>query len=333
MFTAAIRTTIVLAALGLMSCGAGAADEPLLLGLPGNPPVFLSLLPYVAAEQGFFTKFGVSVELRPFDTGTVAARAAASGAIDLAVAPTPVLIGMVANGNLPLVGIYGLETPDWLIGSTDPAVKTCKDLFGRQVAVDAFGGARSIALQQMSASCGIKPQNLLQGAVSSNVSATMIAGVSKVGVLHLDDVPAIEQKTGKSLTIVTTMKTIRPTGHYTMFVARKDKLAQNRQRYVRLLAALIDAEAFMRAPENWDRVAEIAAPTGRSPSEAREALKRYLDIEFWPHGSDGLAQKNVEAEIRKQVALGAMRMAKPPTYSKIVDHSVWQEALSLTREH
>src|SRR2546423_1064939 len=105
--------------------------------LPETPPVFLAVLPYVAADLGFFNKYGVDVALQPFETGLAVTRAAASGEIDFAASTTSLAISISANTGVPLVGIYGMENSDWLIGSSDPAVKTCGNLPGKSVGVDA----------------------------------------------------------------------------------------------------------------------------------------------------------------------------------------------------
>jgi NitT/TauT family transport system substrate-binding protein len=329
------RVAGILAAVFMAAMSAaGAADAPLVFGLPGIPPVFLAVQEYVAQEQGFFKKYGVEVQLRPFDTGAASARAVASGDIDFTVSPTPIIINMVANANVPVVGIYGLENPDWLIASADPAIKTCKDLAGKDIAVDTPGGARSVALRQITAPCGLKIEEMQQIALGSNTSAAMIAGQIKTGVLHIDDLATIEANMKKPLTVVTTLKDVKPVSHYNLFAVRTDKLAQNRDRYVRVVAALIDAEAFMRDPKNADRVAQIAAPTGRTPEEAKDSLKKYLAIEFWPKGTtDGLTEKNLDVEVRTQVAVGGIQQGKEaPSYAKLVDGSVWKDALELTKK-
>ncbi len=328
------RIAGILAAVFLTAVSAvRAADAPLVFGLPGIPPVFLAVQEYVAAEQGLFKKYGVEVQLRPFDTGAAAARAVASGDIDFTVSPSPIIINMVGNANVPVVGIYGLENPDWLIASSDPSIKSCKELSGKAIGVDTPGGARSIALRQITAPCGLKMEDMEQVALGSNTSAAMIAGQIKIGVLHIDDLAAIEANLGKPLTVVTTLKEVKPVSHYNLFAVRADKLAQNRDRYVRVIAALIDAEAFMRDPKNADRVAQIAAVTGRSVREAKDSLKKYLALEFWPNGTDGLTEKNVDVEIRTQVAVGGIQQGKEaPTYAKLVDRSVWKDALELTKK-
>ena len=328
-------TALIAAFAGLAALDARAADGPIVIGLPGIPPVFLSVQEYVAQEEGLFKKHGVDVQLRPFDTGAAAGRAVASGDIDTAMVPTPVVVNMVANGNVPLVGVYGLENPDWLIGSADPALKSCKDIVGQPIGIDTPGGARSVALRQMIVPppCNLKPEQMQQVSLGSNTSAAMVAGQIKLGVLHIDDVPVVEQKLGRPLTTIITIKDVKPVSHYDLLVVRKDKLAANRDKFVRVVAALNEAEAFMRDPKNADRVAQIAAPTGRTPAEAKDSLKKYIDIEFWPKGHDGLTEKNVDAEIKTQAAVGGIQAGKPvPTAEALLDRSLFRDAVALSKK-
>ncbi|MGE5145835.1 MAG: ABC transporter substrate-binding protein, partial [Candidatus Eiseniibacteriota bacterium] len=231
----------------VVSGGAHAAEAPkLTLAVPGIPPVFQTVLAYVADKEGFFKKYGVDVTVRAFATGVAAARAVAAGEIDMTISPTPVIINMVSNAGVKLVGVYGLENPDWLIGSTDATLAKCADLNGKLIGVDAVGGARAVALAEMIASCGLKTDQVQLVGLSSNVGPAMVAGQIKVGVLHLDDVPTIERQLGHKLTVVTTMKQVAPINHYNLFVVRADKLKAERDAFVRMLAAFIDAGTFIR---------------------------------------------------------------------------------------
>jgi hypothetical protein len=118
--------------------------------------------------------------------------------------------------------------------------------------------------------------------------------------------------------------------HYMMIVAGRGKLARNRDGYVRMVAGLIAAEAFMRDPANRQAVAKIATATGHSEAEAAQALDGYLAMEFWPHGSAGLAQANIEAVIKAQATVGNILPGKTPAaYARIADPSVWRDAAAL----
>ena len=315
-----------------VSYGAVAEDKKITLAVPGIPPVFQTVHVFVAQKEGFFKKYGVDVTVRPFDTGAAAARAVAAGEIDITVSPTPVIVNITSNADVKLVGVYGQENPDWLIGSTDPGLTSCKDIAGKPVGVDIVGGARAVALAQMIKSCGLKTEDVNLVSLSSNVGSAMIAGQIKIGVLHLDDVPQIEAQTKKPLTTVITLKKVNPISHYNLYAVTADRLKQDRDAYVRLLAALIDAGDYLRDPKNADRVAEIATVTGRTATEAKPALKGYIDMDFWPNRTDGLTRQNIESVIKTQVAIGGIRPGKTPvTYDQLIDQSLWKDALTLTK--
>ena len=145
--TALIAGGVLLGAM-LTAPPAAAQGKKIVIALPGIPPIFSVTIAYVAEKQGFFKKHGVDVEIRPFDNGTAAARAVVAGDIDMAWSPTPPVINQVSNANVPLVAVYGMPNPDWVVGTTRDG-KACKDMAGQDVGVDSISGARSVALRSM----------------------------------------------------------------------------------------------------------------------------------------------------------------------------------------
>ena len=322
---------VACAALALMLFPALGAAQKLTLGVPGIPPVFAGTIAYVAEKEGIFKKHGVDVTVRAFETGAAASRAVASAEIAVSLSPSPLIISQVANTDVPLVGIWGMEHPDWLIGSMDPG-STCASLKGAPVGVDSVGGARSIALRTMLAACKMKIDDVQQVALSSNVGAAMVAGQLTFGVLHIDDIPVIEAESKKKLKAVVWQKDSRPVDHYLFLVAHRDQLAKNRDAYVRIVAALIEAERFLRNPANHAKVAQHAAPTGRSGQIAVNALKEYIAMEFWPKDHDGLGRKNIETVGKIMVKVGNIKAGKEPApYERIVDPSVWKDANAMVK--
>ena len=303
----------------------GLAQQKYTFGIPGIPPVFGGTIALVAEKEGFFKKHGVDVTVRAFETGAAASRAVASGEIAVSLSPTPLIVNQISNTNVKLVGIWGMEHPDWLIGATDPGAE-CASMKGQGVGVDSLGGARSIALRTMLVGCKMKIEEVQQVPLSSNVGAAMVAGQLKFGVLHIDDIPVIEAEMKKPLKTIITQKQIRPVDHYLLAVANQDQLAKNRDAYVRIVAALIDAERFMRNPANHAKVAKYAEPTGRSGKIAEQALKAYVDMEFWPQDKDGLGAKNLEMVANIQKKVGNLKAEKPAPYERMVDPSIWRDA-------
>jgi NitT/TauT family transport system substrate-binding protein len=313
---------------------AQAQGKKMVVAAPGIPPIFASVILYVAEKQGFWKKYGADVEVRPFDTGTAAARAVLAGDIEVALAPTPLVIAQISNANANVVAINGFPNPDWVLATTDGAKATCNDLAGQSVGVDAVGGARSVALRIMLAGgCpNVKIEDMKQVALSSNTAPAMIAGQLSYGVLHLDDIAMIERQ-GKKVHLVLEMKKTNPTSHYLLVTVRQDKLKDNRDAYVRLLAGMIDAARFMQDPKNADKVAEDAAPVGHPKDIAKAALKQFLDIGFWAVDNDGMDAKKLGAMIAIQVKTGGIQPGKEPVkYDRLVDNSVWKDAKALTEK-
>ena len=310
---------------------AAAEGKKLVLAIPGIPPIYSVTITYVAQKEGFFKKHGADVEIKPFDNGTAAARAVVAGDVDMAFSPTPPVINQISNAGVPLVAIYGMPNPDWVVGTTEEG-KTCKDLVGQDVGVDSIGGARSVALRSMLTGCpGVTLDQLKQVALGSSSGPAMIAGRLHYAVLHLDDLAEIRAQ-GKPLHILLAMKNTNPTSHYLMLVARKDNLAKNRDAIVRALAGLIEAARFMQDPKNADAVADAASQTGHSKAVNLLALKEFLAIDFWAAKDDGLPRNKLEATAKLMKKIGAIKPDKEPvTFDNLVDPSVWKDANAMVK--
>jgi ABC-type nitrate/sulfonate/bicarbonate transport system substrate-binding protein len=331
--TSTLAGAAVSGALLLAMAGGGpaaAADKKLSLAVPGVPPIFASVVAIVADQQGYFKKHGADVEVKYFESGTAAERAAVTGGVDLALAPTPLLIAQNSNAGVDLVGIYGMPNPDFLIATTDPGRASCKDLVGQSVGVDAVGGARAVALAQMLAPCGVKIEQVEQVVLpSSATTSAMISDHLTFGVIHADEIAVLETQ-GKKVGIITTIAKASPNSHFAMIVARRKDLEADRQAYVRLVAGLIEAAHFLADPKNDDRAAALAAPTGRTPSESKGGVQQYREIGFWPAKDDGLGRAKLEALIAIQAKNGAIRPDKTlVSYDKLVDSTIWRDAAAM----
>jgi NitT/TauT family transport system substrate-binding protein len=324
-----LMTAFTLSALAGGGTGAARAQETLTLGLPAIPPVFISVQAYVALQEKLFEKHGVKVIMRPFDSGANAARATVAGDVDFAISPTPLIVNMISNANAELVGIYGYEHPDWLLGSMDPS-KKCEDIKGQPVGVDSEGGARSIALNQLVRSCGLTAKDTQQVALSSNVGTAMASGQLNWGVLHVDDVPIMERQTNKKVAIILDINKVAPVNHYMTVVTTREKAEKKKEALTRALAAMIEAVAFIYDPKNADAVAKAALPTGRDAEEAKASTKMYTAMNFWPKEGIGLPQKNIEEIIETQKKVGGIRPnATAVTYDRFVNPAIYNDALKM----
>jgi len=328
----AYRTVAAAALLAAgLSATASAQEKSVTIGLPGIPPVFVTTQAYVAEQQGFFKKHGLKVALRPFDSGAAAARAVQAGQIELSLSPSPLIATMVSNNpDVDLVTIYGYERPTWKLGSMDPSITKCEDVKGKAVGVDSLGGARSIALNQMLRSCKLAASDTNQVALSANVGTAMISGQIPLGVLHVDDLPVIEREAKKKVGIVIDINVTQPVNHYLALVATKKGTAENRDTLVKVIAAFIEAERFIRNPANLDAVAKAAAPTGRGVEDAKAAVQEYVKINFWPQDQHGLKKENIDAILDAQKRAGNIK-GDPAPYDRLVDLTLYEAAAKLVK--
>lgn len=339
----ALKSTAVVAAVVLANAFASpmaqAADK-LSIAVPGVPPVFSTVMIYTAKEGGFYKKHGLDVTIRPFRSGVAAAKAVISGAVDAALSPTAPVARMVSNAGVPLVGLQGMEKPDWFLGSMDPMKNKCTDLKGQAVGVDSPRGARWIQLQNMSRSCKLLPDKHIPTVnLSSNVGSAMVAGQLNFGVLHLDDIPVIERESGKKLTVVMEIEKTAPGTHYLMFVTHKKNLKAKRDLLVRAVAAQIEAIEFMYNPANAAKVASFAKATKRNHKDAVSAVKVFTKFNYWPRGTNGLDKKRIARTVKIQAIVGKKTKGKsgikpgkaPVTFGQLTDTSLWDEAKAMVK--
>jgi ABC-type nitrate/sulfonate/bicarbonate transport system substrate-binding protein len=336
------RTRISALALAVAVAAApAAAQDKLTFGLPGVPPVFGATVAYVAQDAGIFKKYGLDVTLRQMDSGAAAANAVDSGSMDVSLSPSPFIMVMKSNAGSTLRAIWGMDNPDWLITSMDGSKTTCDSMKGQGVGVDSNRGARWIQLNIfLTRVCKLETdKDVPTVPLSTNVLTAMASGQITFGVLHMDDVPVIERLSKKKVHTIAEMEKVSPGEHYLVMVARQDRLEKNRDTYVRLVAAIRDAVAYMRDAKNLEAVAKSAGPTMRELPDATSAVKAYNAMEFWPNGHPGLTQKRLETSIASQVRAGKATEGRsgikpdrtPVTYDQFVDLSIWRDAEKVKR--
>ena len=305
------------------------ASYEIVMGVPGIPPVFLGVRPYIAWNHGFYEKYlGATADIRiqDFTTGTDAMRAVQNGQIDLAWAPTPTVMAAMASG-ANLVAIEGMDTIDWEIGSIDPSINSCQSLKGQTIGVDTVGGARYNALIGMLSKCGLTINDVktvnFPGAAGMNAQ---IAGQLTVNVDHVDEVAQIIAA-GKKVTIPIKLTDVDPYQHYDMLVTTKDKLAQNRALYVSVLKGDIAATAWMYNPKNLDSAAKTGQITGDSLTVSKAALQHYLGIKWWNVDASGLTVQRITRTLGEYLKLGAIPAGgNALTYKTMTDTSLWKDA-------
>ncbi|WP_166351406.1 ABC transporter substrate-binding protein [Phytoactinopolyspora limicola] len=317
--------------------GGDAALEPvgsLTFGTIGIPSIYAMVHTAVADETGLFDKYGVEVTFRSMETGVDAARAVQSGDLDLAYSPTGPVVTFAGTG-VDVSAIMGMDNIDWLVGSVDPAVQSCADLAGQDIAVDSVGGARYSVLEIVLDSCGLGIDDVETPSFPGpSAIQAVAAGQLDNSVIHIDDLYVIEEQGENPMHVVTMLADIDPTQHYLVVWALASTVDAQRAELVRALAAMTEAIRYMQDPAHEDEVVDIiTGATGHSEEVSRAALRDFLELEFWPLDRHGLPQEKIDATVAEQVRLGNIPDADAPEYTSIVDTTLWDEAFALVEEH
>jgi NitT/TauT family transport system substrate-binding protein len=309
------------------------ADNGITLGLPGIPPVFLGVRPYVASKDGFYSKYGANVTLKGFTTGTDALRAVNAGQIDAAWAPTPTALALIAKG-APLVGIEGMDVVDWEVGSIDGSISKCSDLKGQTIGVDTVGGARYAALQAMLRKCSLTIQDVKTvNFPGASAMQAMIAGTLKVSVLHIDEQAQIEQVGKRKVYIEAKLTEVDPYQHYDMLVTTRDSIKNHYYDYVKMLAGDIAATRYMYQQKNITNISKIATVTGDTQAIAKQALQTYIfKLHWWPLDRSGLGVGRITRTIGLNVKLGNIPASANLQWKNVVDTRMWKAGFNLVNK-
>ena len=226
----------------------------------------------------------------------------------------------------PLVGIEGMNSTDWELDSTDPAISSCAALKGRMIGVDSIGGARYDALVVMLSKCNLTINDVktvdLPGSTGMDA---LVAGQLTLNVDHLDETRQVQALTGKPLTVVLKLSDVDPYQHFELLVTTKDKLAANRALFVKVLEGDIAAANWLADPKNLGAGATIAQITGDSASVARDALATYVRAKWWNASESGLTVQRITRTIGLGLRLGIIPPAgNEPLLEDGRRHVVWQ---------
>jgi NitT/TauT family transport system substrate-binding protein len=326
-----VLATAALAAFALFVPGGARAAGPIKLSVSaiGRPPIISNTFVDVAQTLGYFKDAGLDVNMRWFQRGDDTARALLTGDVAVASTASPVGINLIAQG-APVVAIAGMPRQDWIVASDDPTVSDCADLKGKTVAADGINNARYLYMGAVAATCGLKLSQIqMINLANQDLVKAGIAGQVHNGVFHVDELAQVEFKTGKQWHQIKVPAAITTGLHYVMIMTTKQEIANNREALVRFLEVWIRTQKFMSSTAPADRAkfaTIVAKATLSDPKVAAAAIKDEQAIGFWVN-NNGLYKTQVMGEVDQLVKIGTIKEANRPSYDRIVDTSLYAEAM------
>lgn len=308
---------------------ASAEDIKLSASAIGRPPIFSNTFVDVGEAMGFWKKAGLDMNFRWFQRGTDTAKAVVTGDVQVGYTATPPAVNLIASG-APIVAIAGMPNQDWVVASNEAGVKACKDLKGQTVAADGINNTRYLYLQAVVQSCGLKLTDMKPiDLANAPLVKAGIAGQVHSGVFHVDELAQVEFKTGKKWTLIESPPSIKAGLHYAVILASKKAIAENREGVIRFLQGWIMTQKMMSStkPADTAKFAEIAAKASNiDVGVAKGAIESFHKINYWVN-DNGLNEKQVMSQVDQLIKVGSMKAENKPSYGKIVDTSLYAEAM------
>ncbi|RTL54003.1 MAG: transporter substrate-binding domain-containing protein [Bradyrhizobiaceae bacterium] len=258
-----LRTTMLSAFIGFLALLSGGAQAEVLKARMAQNLSPISGVAIVAQEKGFFAKHGLEITVSNFTSGKQCLDTVIGGGADIATtaeAPTTA----AAMAGLPIAFLARMEySDDKTVASAKSGIKTRNDLKGKKIAYTAGTGSevytatllKSVGLTKDDVSLvNLQPQAMLPALVSGSIDAfnSWEPHISNAKKAMGADAVGIDTKGVYAETF--------------NIVVTKDYLAKNEALMEKFLAALIDAEKWMKAnPE--EAIAIVAKATGIKPED------------------------------------------------------------------
>ena len=307
------RTALVAAVVAGISAPAvaqGGAKKT--LRIQEYPGAIVNLIGWVAQDAGFCAKRNIDCISTAIPSGPLGLQALATGSIEISYASTDVIMQSASRGNdVQLVvghspnNIYQLDVradvplPNKAAGY--PAVM--KDLAGLKAGVTARGAAVEIQMRALLVGAGLSPDAVTYVAVGSPATAypAMVAKQIDVAVMF-EPFRTICRTQKTCVNPVDLSKGEGPpelsglNGAFETFAARREFIKANPEAVTGFIQAVTDAIAYMKKPENFDKVHEITRKhmsLGDIPN-AEETLKELIKSQVASYG-EKIDRKSVDA--------------------------------------
>jgi ABC-type nitrate/sulfonate/bicarbonate transport system substrate-binding protein len=295
-----------------------------LTSLPGRP------LPVVAAEMnGTFAKFGIEVEVNPAPNSDAMRAALAEAKADIAHAAVDNSVAMVELTGADVVIVIGGE------GSLNelfvqPDIHSAAELRGKTLIVDAVNTAYALQMKKILLLNGLQAGRDYEmkpyGATPQRLVA--MREHKEFACWILGPPATMVNKHEGCVIIGSTQKLIGPYQSYGAFVQRK-WASEHKDTLVRYLAAYIEAQRWLMAPANKQKVIELMMKESKIPADV--AQETYAVLIEGPGGYAADARFDLDGfknVLKLRAEVEGQWGGHPPAPEKYYDSSYYFEALA-----
>lgn len=265
-------------------------------------------LPVMAAEEkGFWKENGLEVEWVTFGSGAPAMRALAAKALDLASTAAATHIQAVMGG-VPIVIVAQLYlTEDFFFWArADNPIKAAKELTGGKIGVGRYGSNEHANGRLVMRALRMEKEVKFVATGGIRESMAMLrAGLIDAAILRFNTVAELKVK-GEIKELVRVADYLPAEWINTVLSARNDFVKARPAAASRVIKALLQAYAFIRADPKWT-MEKLRARQGYSDQAAQLV---YRSMEFSPDGK--VNKKGLENVRHFLIDYGIIKEEKAP---------------------
>ncbi len=298
------------------------ALKKLKVGAAVSPPKLVHTPPNIAVAKGFFAKYGLDVEVIPFEGGQALTRAAQAGQLDLGSCSN---VTVSRGQKCHIFWGQSMVYPNAMI--VQPEIKTIQDLKGKRVAIEAPGGNPELWTRQILATVGMTGDDVKWViTTTAGQTAALVNGQVDAIIDHTENTfRAAKEKPG--VHVLVQLADAFPNSQFNQWGGDDKQVQARRQDFVNFTAALIETNRWIY--KNKDEFLKLAAAVTNNQVEyLSPAYDIYVQRCIWSVNT-GIVKAKVEWTNENSLKLGEIVAGKAPKFEDFYDLTISNEALKL----
>ncbi len=244
------------------------------MGTSLSPPSSDVLTPYVAVERGFFSKYGLDVQVIEFRGGAIHMKALLAGEVDVSIiGATDSIVSASKGAKIRLWMVPHPVVPFHLVARRDAAA-TVQALVGKNVAVSGIGTISYHIPRIVLERSGVDPDKVKYVAVGSPADRFKALLAGKVDATLVTNTEAAKLVQYPQIIDLLQVSKVVPEIPYEFAMAKEDYIERNPETFHKLTRAVLEASRWIAA----NRAGTVEIGTKVLKEEPPEILGRAYDL-------------------------------------------------------
>ncbi|MET8466900.1 ABC transporter substrate-binding protein [Micromonospora zamorensis] len=286
----------------------------------------------VAKERGFFSEYGLNLDIKGGQGTATAIQAVLGGSADLTRANGINAIIAVANEQAPFISIASVRQKSQfeVVSLPNKPIRNPAELAGRTCGIVSTGGATENLLDVMLINAGVNPKSVKRPVTGVGTAAYELARKGQVDawICVNTDRATIQKDVGEVVFFSTDDFAPMPSDSYN---TSSKMVESGSDMPVKFLAGVLKAIDYASKEENWDQVINDLRKYNPEADAAQARAELPLLVESWlAAGPDKALEMNDQTWLTGQESLIKAKLVKSAApIDKLVNRTYLERARNL----